>query len=155
MKRILSALISMIMLTGCASGNISNREYIRGIYIGADEISVGFYGEDREIFSSENDSPETICETAALALGKEIFTGHTELIVLGDCDRRKVLEYLLREWKVSPSCVVISGDELPENDKIEQTAESVRIAEKMNDEKSHNIVAVLKNIKKQTERSNG
>lgn len=146
MRKLIAAAISAVFLTGCSAGNISSRKYIRAVSVEEEKTSIAFYGEEGDKFTSA-DSPEKICKTAEIGLGKSVFTGHTELIILGDCDYRENLEYFLTEWKVSPTCIVAYGGDnasyiLREGD-AEQLAESIRYAEEQGKAPESGIVDVL------------
>lgn len=149
MRKAIIAAVSAIFLTGCSSGNISSRKYIRAVSVEKGKTSIAFYGEEADKFTS-SDSPDSVCMAAEIGLGKSIFTGHTELIVLGDCDYRENLEYLLTEWKVSPSCIVAYGRDnasyiLRESDP-EQLAESIRYAAEQGKVPESGIVDVLSGL---------
>lgn len=144
MKRILAVIVSAFFLTGCSDGNISQREYVRAVLADKSGTSLAFYSGE-EIFSSEK-NPQEVCGEAEIHLGKSIFTGHTELIVLGECDFRETLENMLMEWKVPPTCIVAyAGDNaaytLSEN--AERDAQSVRQAEEKGLTEECNITDVL------------
>ena len=86
---------------------------------------------------------------AELALGKEIFTGHTELVILNECDEREILEYMLNEWKAPPSCRVANGenaDEILKNRKAEEIVGVIETAEEKCLTEKCDIVTVLGNF---------
>lgn len=102
-----------IFLTGCAStGRVHDKNYLRAVAIeGSEEkkLTFTFFTEDSAIECSGKDIPSAQRE-AEIAGGKEIFTGYTELVVLNDCDYEAALSFLLHDWKVPPSCLVVLGD---------------------------------------------
>lgn len=117
MRRILPILFGITMLTGCGSqGNVSKRAYLRAAAADGNRITFSFYSAEEGVMSITADNLMNAKSAAELALGKEIFTGHTELVILNGCDNLEILDYMLSEWKVSPSCraveAEVSGDEL-------------------------------------------
>lgn len=132
--KIVACAASGILLTGCASTKqVIDRNYLRAISItekGGSSAAFSFYDEKIEYFvSSGIDIPETRT-LAELKYGKAIFTGHTELIILGDCDFEKTLEILLNEWKVSPSCLVVYGGDYALNALDEFNSEMLSLSVK-------------------------
>lgn len=114
MRKILSltAILALIMFTGCTSGQIYDNNYIRAAAVAGDSGKAAvfaFYDENSKTFSSNGSNLDEILRKAELNLGKNVITGHTELIVLGDCDYIETLTFMLNEWKVSPSCLVVYG----------------------------------------------
>lgn len=113
-KTAISAALAAIMaLTGCRSSEqVYDKLYLRCAAITGDPGKAAvftFYDEENKSFSGFGDDLDEICSNAELSTGKSIFTGHTELIVLGDCDYAETLEFLLTEWRISPSCLVVYG----------------------------------------------
>lgn len=97
---------AMGLFTGCSStGQVSDKSYVRCVGIDGDRLTVAFFGDD-EVITAQGEDIASALDNVSLSAGRPIVTGFTELIVLGDCDRRKVLGYMLKEWKVSPSCMV-------------------------------------------------
>ena len=94
-------------------------------------------------------SIEEAREMAELELGKPVVTGFTEAVLLGDCEAEKVLEYMLKTWKVSPSCMAVH-DDTPHETLTHEDAEVLegRIREKIKKGLSPpcGIVDVLENI---------
>lgn len=155
--KILSAVIvsmALIICTGCNdAGHVHSKYYVRAIALsGTEDKSVvfDFYNEKAEPYYQRGDSFENIKKDSETELGKEIFTGHTELILLSDCDYASQLEYLLTEWKVSPSCVVVYADgglrRITEELDAERLASSVRKAEENGDIPKCDIVTVLSGL---------
>lgn len=107
MKAILTALIfSAMLLTGCSSrGNVNEKAYLRAAAVDGDSITFVFFNTDEGAVTVPLSDPEKAKPAAELAIGKEIFTGHTEIVLLGDCDREDVLKHILKQWRVSPSCM--------------------------------------------------
>ena len=108
-------LVPMLVLNaGCGeAGHVHSRYYVRAIAVSGNDqkmLAFDFYNEDAEPFRQTGESFDSIKKAAEISLGKEIFTGHTELILMKDCEYTEDLVFLLREWKVSPSCVVVYAD---------------------------------------------
>lgn len=156
MKRLSAVIVSfaLIFCTGCGdAGHVHSKYYVRAIALsGTEDKSVvfDFYNEKAEPHYEKGKSFETIKKDSETELGKDIFTGHTELILLSDCDYASELEFLLTEWKVSPSCVVIYADgslrRITEELDAETLAASVRKAEENGDIPQCDIVTVLSEL---------
>ena len=103
-----------------------------------------FFNDDMIKFSSDIKNAK---QSAEEITGREIFTGHTELVVLNDCDEISILAFLLNEWKVSPDCTVIfdSGDILEKKDTDDITG-TVKILEKENKTDKSDIVSTLSRL---------
>lgn len=149
MKKVLLAFFCMITLTGCGSRiNLNEMAYLRGIAIDGREITFSFYRDD-ETISISSDSVDSAKSTAELAMGKEIFTGHTELLILNDCDKKEILEFMLTEWKVPPSCRIAQGDDCGEVLKkrdAEVIVGVIKRAEEKGIAEKSDIVATLGNL---------
>ena len=136
------------LLTGCASdGNVSDKSYLRAAVIGRDSVTLAFFSEEDEPVTVSADSPEEARSAAELSGGKKLFTGYTELIVLDGCDSAETLDFMLNEWKVSPSCIVAcprgSGAELLSARKAEELEGAVKVAQEQELLGRCDIVTVL------------
>lgn len=104
-------LFSAVLLTGCSSrGNVNEKTYLRAAAVDGDSVTFVFFNEDEGTVTVPLSDPEKAKPAAELAIGKEIFTGHTEIVLLGDCDREEVLKHILKKWRVSPSCMAVESD---------------------------------------------
>lgn len=122
----LAAATALVLLTGCRSGRVQDRMYLRAVKIDLYGCGFSFFSEDDEVLEVSGGSVAEAVRSAETILGKEIFTGHTELAVIGDgCDRDELLSMLFSEWRVSPSCIVLYGDESISDP--EETVGSVRL----------------------------
>lgn len=114
-KLLIIICVGMISLTGCAaSGLVHDKHYLRAVSIteGTEtELTLVFFTENDEEVTVTGKDISTAMKNAEILTGKEIFTGYTELAVLGNCDYRKTLEFLLNDWKVSPSCIITHSNE--------------------------------------------
>jgi hypothetical protein len=119
--------------TGCASGKIHERNYLRAAVIsGTDSSSVAmaFFDTDDTV-SAQGDDMDSARHNAELKNGRNVFTGYTELLIVDGTDCRRLLEHMLNDWKVSPSCMVVCSDD---GEKLldEHSAEQLRgIAEQV------------------------
>lgn len=110
---ILAMSAAVILCTGCSGAEqVHDKNYVRAVAVAGDDAKAAvfaFYGDNEEPIAAVGDNLDELRSEAELNTGKSLFTGHTELVVLGECDYSATLEYLLNEWKVSPSCLVVYG----------------------------------------------
>ena len=115
-------------------------------------VSMNFYNKDSKPTNVQNNSFDGILENSEVKSGKAIFTGHTELIVLGECDYTETLRFMLEEWKVSPSCLIVYGGNnsgnIIENSDSGQLADSIRTAVKQNKIPKSDIITILSSLLK-------
>lgn len=131
LKRIILLILLTIPLTGCAStGRVHDKQYLRCAVISGNEtktLTLSFFTDEDSVISVTADDIDDALEQAELKCGMTIFTGYTELVVLDDTDALDTLVYLLKEWKVSPSCLVTKGSaEVLKNNSAEVLAGSVK-----------------------------
>lgn len=142
-----AVLLGLLLLTGCSSrGNVSKQAYLRGAAVDGNTVTMSFY-TDEETISVDAENLDDAKAEAECRIGKRIFTGHTELILLGECGEADVLEYMLHEWKVSPSCRVVTdaadgGDELRNHD-TEMLSGAIDIAQEQGKLGKCDIVTIL------------
>lgn len=106
MVKIFLLLLAVVTLTGCSSnGNVSTKAYLRALALDGNKLTLAFY-EEQDAVTVTADNPAEAKEIAELSIGKEIFAGHTELVMLKNCDNLETLDFMLREWKLSPSCMI-------------------------------------------------
>lgn len=143
------SLLAMAVLTGCTStGQVSDKHYLRCVGVDGNRLTMTFFSSD-DIVTAEGEDIESARESAELSAGRPVVTGLTEMIILGDCDRKAVLSHMLREWKVSPSCMVVYSSD-PEYT-MKNTAPDLlegRMKEAIKQEKARkcDIVTVLGDI---------
>ncbi len=149
---IITAMIfSVSILSGCSeTDHVHDKKYLRAISVDGDEykkVVFAFYTEEDKVVHAEGDSIEEAGNAAELECGKEFFTGHTELVILNDCDYRETLEFLLNDWKVSPSCLIVYGGEdcsdILKSNSAEELADSVKTAAEQGKAPECDIVTVL------------
>lgn len=150
-------LISLIpsLLCGCTHQEVHERAYLRGMSVSGNNpktVSMNFYNKDSKPTNVQNNSFDGILENSEVKSGKAIFTGHTELIVLGECDYTETLRFMLEEWKVSPSCLIVYGGNnsgnIIENSDSGQLADSIRTAIKQNKIPKSDIITILSSLLK-------
>lgn len=145
MKKIILA-VMCIFLTGCSTGtDVNEMAYVRAVAVEGDSVTFAFYLDEQILTVSANDMNKAKSE-AELTLGKKIFTGHTELVILGKCDEAAVLDFMLSQWKVPPACKVAeveNGGEILKNRKAEEIVGVLKMAEEKNTTEKCDIVAVL------------
>lgn len=144
MKKLVVFLM-LILFTGCSSdGQVYKKDYLRSVSVDGDKIIMTFFNDNTIELISDIENAE---QKAAEITGHEIFTGHTELIVTGECDEINTLAFFLKKWKVSPDCTVISGsgDILKEKDTADITG-SVKILEKENKIEKSDIISTLSRL---------
>lgn len=116
--KLLLILASAVTMTGCGSSHrLHDTSYLRAVSIdGMDEktLSFAFFTDDDSVVVSNGSDIEAAKKSAEITGGKLIFTGYTELVILGDCDIRETLSFLLNQWKVPPSCKIVLGGSDPE-----------------------------------------
>lgn len=147
-KRFLLLSLGIITLTGCSShGNVNAKAYLRATALDGNKLTLAFYSEEQEAITVTADNPAEAKKIAELSIGKEIFTGHTELIMLKDCDNLEVLDFMLHEWKLSPSCMIAqpeyNGRIVLAQANPENLTGSIKIAQKQELAPKCDIITVL------------
>lgn len=148
MKMVLPVFLAATLLTGCSSnGRVNEKAYLRAASLDDDRITFVFYSEDDETVSVSAESPNDAKKKAEIAVGKEIFTGHTELVILNNCDDSTVLEFMLHKWNVSPSCMVVrdekNGEKLLRERSVDDLIGAVKCAQKQGLAPECSIIDVL------------
>lgn len=154
---IISSACVAAMLTGCSeTDHVQDKKYLRAVSIDGESSKsavFSFYTEESKVVHAEGDSIDDACKAAELECGKDIFTGHTELIILSGCDYKATLEFLLNDWKVSPSCLIVYGgeecSEILKNNGAEELADSVKTAIEQGKAPACDIVTVLSGLIKE------
>lgn len=145
MKRIFLAIMAVVSLTSCGTRQVHDKYYVQTLYIsGKDRMNAKmvFFNENSEPVTANGESFDEIKEKCELSSGKSIYTGHTEVIVLNDCNVREALNFMLNEWKVSPSCRVVLGSKNADN----ITADAIDIAIEQKKAPQCDIVTVLSDL---------
>ncbi|MBE6859323.1 MAG: hypothetical protein E7498_07820 [Ruminococcus sp.] len=146
-------LASAVILTGCGSSHrLHDTSYLRAVTIdGMDEktLSFAFFTSNDSVVVSDGNDIESAKRSAEISGGKLIFTGYTELVILGDCNIHETLGILLNEWKVPPSCRIVLGGsspELTEKDNPEKLIGSVERAIEQGKAPECDIITVLEQL---------
>lgn len=143
-----AVMIFSASLTGC-SGHIHDKSYLQAVSVVGKEkttLTLSFYGEDSVVIGIGDDT-DSAKHDAELKLGKEIFTGYTELVIIDDVENAEKLEYFLNEWKVPPSCITASGSsELLQNVSADKLIGSVKQAKKQGTAPECDIITVLSKL---------
>lgn len=144
-----------MMLCGCTYQEVHEKAYLRNISVAGDDIKtvfMNFYNEDLSPAKTENNNFESILKNSEILSGKSIFTGHTEVIILGECNYIETLRYILEEWKVSPSCLIVYGGknsgDIIENSDSDTLADILRTAVKQKRIPKNDIITVLSSLLK-------
>lgn len=152
MKRlflIFALLSAALMMTGCAStGRVHDKSYLRAVAFSGENgetLTLSFFSEDEAMTVSGADMEEAR-KNAELEKGEPVFTGYTELVIVDGSPCRDVLEHLLSDWKVSPSCMIVysdNGAELLEEYDPEKLLGMVRQAVKQGKAPECDLITVL------------
>ena len=151
MKKVMFAAVLpllTVLMTGCSAGRIHERSYLRALAIsgGAEkELTFAFFAEEDTVTAAGNDIGSAK-ENAGLKNGRDIFTGYTELIIVDGKDSLGILGEMLREWKVSPSCMVVyssNGRQLLEENGAEKLLGMTEQAAKQGIAPECDIITVL------------
>ncbi len=152
-RKALILLFFPMVLSGCTNHEVQKKAYLRDISISGNElktVSMSFYNEDLKPTKTKSKNFDGILENSEVLNGKSIFTGHTELIILDECDYIETLRFMLEEWKVSPSCMIIYGGEdagkIISASDSERLADSVRTAVKQKKIPENDIITVLSSL---------
>lgn len=146
-----AAAMTMCMLCGCnASGRVHDKAYLRAAALDDEgSITLAFFSDDEALTVRGGDIPEAL-GNAEVKLGKRIFTGYTELVILSSSQGCEELKYLLRDWRVPPSCLTVcssgSGERILKSNDPQALADGVRLAAKRDDAPPSDIITVLENM---------
>lgn len=151
---IAASICVMAALTGCSeTDHVHDKKYLRAVSIDGESSKnavFSFYTEESKVVHAQGDSIVSACKAAELECGKDIFTGHTELVILSGCDYKETLEFLLNDWKVSPSCLIVYGgeecSEILKNNGAEELADSVKTVIEQGKAPECDIVTVLSGL---------
>lgn len=146
---ITAALLAAFMTTGCAStGRVHDKSYLRAAAVSGEmggTLTLSFFSGDGALTVSGEDM-EGARRAAELKMGTPVFTGYTELVIVDGSPCMDVLEHLLSDWKVSPSCMIVysqNGAELLEECAPEQLLGMVKQAIKQDKAPECDIITIL------------
>lgn len=143
----ISALL-FVFLTGCASGKIHEKSYLRAASVSGEngsELVLAFFDDDEAVEASGENTDDAE-KTAELMTGKPVFTGYTELILIDGTDCKERIVHMLNQWKVSPSCIVAycgSGGELLKKRDTEKLIGTARQAAEQGIAPKSDVITVL------------
>lgn len=138
----------LVFLTGCASGKIHERCYLRAVAVSGEngrDLALAFFDDDTVAEASGEDMCDAL-KTAAFKTGKPVFTGYTELIITDGSESRERLVQILNDWKVSPSCLVVycgNGRELLKERDTEKLIGAAKQAVEQGNAPDCDIITVL------------
>ena len=148
MKKILASILICTTLTGCTTKQVHDKYYLQTIYIKNknDRIytEMVFYNDNSEIVEAVGDNFDEILKKSELSCGKTIFTGHTELIIMNNCDNYETLDYMLNEFKVSPSCKAVLGSDNLDVEYI--TSDVINVAIEQKKAPKCDIITILSDL---------
>jgi len=150
---IAAAVLTAFCTTGCASsGLVHDKAYLRAAYISRKDgvsLTLAFFSENVKPVTASGSDMQQALDTAELSVGRRIFTGFADLVVLDGDMPAETLEYVLEEWRVSPSCLVAvscEGEYLLSHRDPEQLHGSVQEAVRQGAVPECDIIAVLEDM---------
>ncbi|MGN0621876.1 MAG: Ger(x)C family spore germination C-terminal domain-containing protein [Porcipelethomonas sp.] len=121
MKKLLPLLVPAIMLlNGCSNeSEVRNMSFVQTIGTdisedGMKNAALRLYGSE-DILTGKGKTIFSAVENAETAQDKSLFSGHTELFVSGEGDFMESLELLIKNNRISPSCMFACTDEKAED----------------------------------------
>lgn len=113
--KILLSVIALLSLTGCEStGIVHDKNYLQAVSVGGTDekkLSFAFFSTEDSVITVSGEDMTEAKQKAELKSGKKIVTGYTEIVILDDTVSSETLEFLLHDWKVSPSCMIVCGED--------------------------------------------
>lgn len=154
MKKLVMTVVLSLMtaaaLSSCVSAvQVHDKNYLRAVSVDGEnekQLTFTFFTEKSSIITASGEDITSAQKLAELKSGKDIFTGYTELIILGDSSGSETLEFMLNEWKVSPSCLIVYGEngkEILEEESAETLVNSVKRAMEQGKAPECDIITVL------------
>ena len=164
MKYVLAELIAVaLFLCSCGSSmEVRERAFVQGAGIelsdGEWSIAVRIFEDDGTAvyFGSGNDFQEAL-DDSENSQGKDFFIGHIELLLLDKDDCDKVSEALIKNNRMSPSCIVLLSDkpvsDTAENDTLE-LYEAVQSRIRNNETEKVTLADILRRREQRDEKDN-
>ena len=147
LKVFLLMICTLCLVTGCeSSGKVHDKAYLRSAVIDGDSYTLTFFSDDQKPVKITAEGLLQARNEAGLTLGKEVFTGYTELVILEKADSRAVMEALLKDWKVSPNCMTVSGKGDFSGADPEKPEGEIRLAIKQGKVPECDIITVLSQL---------
>lgn len=148
-KFIILGIIILFTFTGCESdGRVHDKNYLRAVSVNEKSITLSFFNNNGKYITIDTNDLDFAKESAEIYTGKKIFTGYTEMIVVDDKNNIDILEFMLKKWNVSPSCIVAySKDQknIFEND-IERLTGSIKNAVRQKKAPECDIITVMSRL---------
>ena len=146
---LLLTILASLFLTGCAStGLVHDKRYVRYAGFGGGRLTLAFFSDD-DIITAEGEDIRSALKNAELQTGKPIVTGFAEMVMTDKNNSRDILADMLKEWKVSPSCMAVYSND-PEYTMKNSDLPLLegRLKEEVKQGKAHkcDIVTVLSNM---------
>ena len=142
-----------LLLTGCTSnGLVHDKYYVRAAAVTPGSplvMTLVFFSDEEAPVTVSGDSMSDALDKAQLDTGRKIFTGFTELLIVDGSSTADTLEYMLDEWKLSPSCSIAysdSGSRLLMNEPAEKLRGAVEEAVRLGKAPDCGIAEVLKKL---------
>lgn len=145
-KFIFWGIILLFTLTGCESnGRVHNKNYLRAVAVNENNVTFNFFNDD-EIITIDTNNLDFAKESAEICAGKKIFTGYTEIILINKPDSIATLEFMLKNWNISPSCLIAYSDNNIFENNIEDLTGSINMAIKQKKIPECDIITVMSNL---------
>lgn len=142
-RQLLCALCAL-SLTGCSSaGHLQDKDILCAASIGSGYVTMEFF-TDEKCLTLQTDDISAVPDAAGIAAGRVMLTGHTSLIILSRKSSMDALISALRNWKVSPECIIaVSDHQLLNGNDAQRLIGSVRRAQEQGRAPDCDIVTVL------------
>ncbi len=136
--------ICVLMLTGCGrAGHLQDKDILCAAGFDGSSVTMEFY-TDEKCLTVQTDDISGVPAAAGIATGRELLTGHTSLIILSRRRSMDALVSALKEWKVSPECIIaVSDEQLLSGGEAQRLIGSVRRAQEQQLAPDCGIVTVL------------
>lgn len=151
-KFIILGMIILFTFTGCESnGRVHDKNYLRAVSVSGENeksITFAFFNNDGKYITINADDLNSAKELAEIRTGKKIFTGYTEMIILDDENSLDILEFMLKKWNVSPSCIIAYSKDTENifQNNIEKLTGSIKNAVKQNKAPECDIITVMSGL---------
>lgn len=147
-------IITAFCFCSCESnGRVHDKNYLRAVSIsGKDEktVTFTFFSKDGKYITTSGKDITSAKKIAEIRTGRKILTGYTEMILIDDFNSIDTLDFMLHNWKVSPSCIVAyageNSEEIFGNSTVERLCGSVHNAVKQGKAPKCDIITVLSRL---------
>lgn len=107
--------------TGCTATQVRDRAYLQALELENPKspiVQIHDFTENSSIAEGSGETLSLAVSNAAVPIGKELFLGHLELIAYEDPAFGADLDFLMTEYRLSPSCKVLG---LPKSATLKKT----------------------------------